>query len=139
MFLSTDVTGSYTVSMTARAGAYDGPIVGTASATVTLNGASTVPTPVDFNFAPAAVTPGTLLTFAMTQVTPVPDGLPDLLYHIGTCGLGDANCATPSPLKETTDTAPPLDTFRRNGPSAVIFDTRPLPPPVILLIDGFLN
>ncbi|HJR58889.1 MAG TPA: lectin-like protein [Vicinamibacterales bacterium] len=139
VFLSSDVDGNYTVSMTARAGAYDGPLVGTATATVNLNGSATLPTPVDFHFAPAAVTPGTLLTFSMVQVSPAPDGLPDVLYHRGACDFSAA-CPTPSPFKETEGTTAPLDTFRRNGVSAIIFDTRPLPPPILFLaIDGFMN
>jgi len=124
LWLSTDTAGTYTISLTARAGTYGGPVIGTTTATVSLPAGRGLQTPVNFDFAPAAVTPGTTVTFAMTQVSPA--GL-DLYYEVGVC---DGPCATPSPFIETEGTTPPLDTLRRNGVSALIFDTRP-PPPIL--------
>jgi hypothetical protein len=124
LWLSTDTAGTYTISLTARAGTYGGPVIGTTTATVFLPAGRGLKTPVNFDFAPAAVTAGTTVTFAMTQVSPA--GL-DLYYDVGVC---DGPCATPSPFIETEGTTPPLDTLRRNGVSALIFDT--LPPPPIL-------
>ena len=123
LWLSADTTGTYTVSMTARAGAYDGPVIGTSTAIVGLTGGA-ARTPVNFDFAPAAVTPGTLVTFAMTQVSPAPAPGEIVFYHVGTCNF-DAGCVTPSPFTETEGTTPPLDTFRRNGVSAIIYRHAP--------------
>jgi hypothetical protein len=128
-FLSADADGTYTITMTAREGAYDGPVIGTATATVGLIGNAAGPVPVDFDFTPVVVAPGTLVTFSMTQLNPVPEGLPDVFYRVGTCDFS-ASCPTPNPFKETNGTSAPLDTFRRNGVSVIIFDTRPLPPPI---------
>jgi hypothetical protein len=124
LWLTTDTAGTYTVSLTARAGTYGGPVIGTASATVFLPAGPGLPIPVNFDFAPSPVAPGTTVTFAMTQVSP--PGL-DLFYHVGSCNFSPT-CITPSPFKETEGTTPPLDTPRRNGVSALIFDTRPPPP-----------
>jgi hypothetical protein len=131
--LTADATGTYTVSMTPRAGAYDGPSMGTSSVTVGLTPGTR--TPVNFDFTPAAVTPGTVVTFSMTQLTPAAEPGALVFYHVGTCTFDEA-CVTPSPFKETEGTTPPLDSIRRNGVSAIIFDTRPLPPPVFLARDG---
>lgn len=127
LWLSTSTTDTYTVSMTARVGDYGGPVIGTTSKVVSL-AAGAAATPVDFDFVPAAVTSGSVVTFATTQVSPNTGGF--VFYHVGACNFSAA-CVTPSPFKETNGTTPPLDSFRRNGVSAIIFDTRPLPPPPI--------
>lgn len=127
VWLTTNTAGNYTVSMTATAGGYGGQVLGTATKTVTLVAGSAVRTPVDFDFVPFGTTPGMTIAFAMSQVSPTGLGL---YYDVGTCDFR-ASCPTPSPFRETEGTTPPLDTPRRNGVSAIIFNTRPLPPPVI--------
>jgi hypothetical protein len=122
VWLSTPTADTYTITMTARAGTYDGPVLGTSTVTIGLPAGTGFSTPIDFVFTPAAVTPGSTVTFTMTQVSPA---VLNVYYDIGTCTFGP--CATPSPFKETEGTTPPLDTPRRNGVSAIIFDTRPLP------------
>ena len=102
-------------------------VIGTTSKVVSL-AAGAAAAPVDFDFMPAAVTSGSVVTFATTQVSPNTGGF--VFYHVGACDFSPA-CVTPSPFKETNGTTPPLDSFRRNGVSAIIFDTRPLPPPPI--------
>jgi hypothetical protein len=128
LWLSADSSDTYTVTMTARSGSYGGPVLGTATTQFGLTG-NAAPAEVDFDFTPAAVPPGSIVTFTMTQVSPAPAANKFVFYHVGTCDAS-ASCPTPSPFKETEGSTPPLDTFRRNGASARIFDTRPLPPPI---------
>jgi hypothetical protein len=94
-------TGVYTVVMTARVGAYDGPIIGSQTVTVSLS--STAWTDVTFNFGGAPVAKGSTVTFTQVQTAgPIPD---DVLYNIG-------NTSPPCPaVFETEDTTPPLSTF----------------------------
>lgn len=117
VWLSTPTAGTYTISMTARAGSYDGTLIGTSTATVTLPAGPAAPTPVKFSFPSPAIAPGTLVTFAMSQTSPA--GL-DLYYDVGPCGLNDPNCVTANPTKETEGTTPPLSVFRRNGVSVIM-------------------
>ena len=126
LWLTATTAGTYTISLTARAGTYGGTVIGTTTATVFVPAGTGLPTPVNFDFAPSPVTPGTTVTFAMTQVSPAGCGS---LLRCGPVRLRRP-CATPSPFKETEGTTPPLDTPRRNGVSALIFDTRP-PPPIL--------
>ncbi len=117
VWMKTLTAGTYTVSMTARANAYDGPVIGTSTAIVALPASLGTDTPVTFYFPGAAVAQGSLVTFAMTQVNPA--GL-DLYYDVGDCGLNDPNCPTTNPTIETEGTNPSLDTFRRKGVNVTI-------------------
>ena len=106
------MAGTYSVAMTARQNAYDGPVIGTSTATVTLPANLNSDTPVTFLFPSPAVPQNALVTFAMTQVNPPPSGqFPDVYYNV----CNTAPCSTNNPIIETEGTTPPLDTFRRNG------------------------
>ena len=100
--------GAYTVSLTARAGAFDGPIIGTVSSSATV--ATSGDTPMTFNFGNAAVTPGTTITFSQALIS----GPGALFFDIGNGGLGVVDNTCPNVI-ETEGTTAPLDTFRRNS------------------------
>jgi hypothetical protein len=123
LWLSANATDTYTVQLTARANTYDGPLLGTTSVTQTLVGNVDSMTQTNFNFpSPLVIVPGTRVTFTLTQTSPVPAGIPNVYYNVGACNFSNT-CVTPSPFTETEDTNPPLDTFRRNGVSAQLFET----------------
>ena len=100
--------GVYNVSLTARAGAYNGTIIGTASNSAAV--ATSGDTPMTFNFGNAAVTPGTTITFTQSLVS----GPGALFFDIGNGALGVTDNACPGVI-ETEGTTAPLDTFRRNS------------------------
>lgn len=60
---SANVAEAKTISLTARSGAYNGPVIGTATATGTIGSGAAI-TPLVFNFGNAAVAPGSTVTFA---------------------------------------------------------------------------
>lgn len=104
-------SGSYTVTLTARLGAFDGPLVGTPqTVSFTMGGA----TPVTFNFGNVPVPNGSTVTFAQTMVA----GPGALFYDIGPCGFGP--CASCPGVVETEDFAPPLSTARRGSVAVTI-------------------
>ena len=108
-----------TVTLTAYDGNYNGPVLGTTSASFAIPTSGN--TLVLFAWPqPVPTTPGRLLAFSMS---PSPAGL---FYNVANSFTpGDPSCA----IIETEDTAPPLSTFRRRGVEAIIYAT--LPPPVI--------
>ena len=128
--------GLHTVVMTARAGSYSGPVIGTNSQTFTLAAASQL---VTFNFGNAPVTPFTTVTFEQ-NLTVSPGGV--LFYDIGTCGLGAPTCPTCNVVTETEDTAPPLSVFRRIGAGIIVTGaSASIPvasPPVLVLMAAAL-
>lgn len=101
--------GAYTVSMTARLGAYDGPIVGsTETVNFNLTGSLNDQAAVTYDFGGALVSLGSIVTFAQVQVS----GPGSLYYDVG---LG------PCPgIVQTEGTSPPLDTFRRDSVGVII-------------------
>ena len=107
LFLSASLAGTYTLTLTARSGTYDGPVTGTSQATVTLDGNILDNVQTSFAFPSPAVATGTVLTFALAQVA----GPADATVYFSVPKPGDATC----PVTETEDTAAPLSTFRRNG------------------------
>ena len=100
--------GTYTVSLTANNGTYNGPLIGTA--TVTAAVASAGDTPLPFNFG-VAVAPGSTIAFTQSLVSG-----PDSLFF----DTGTGPCAG---VTETNGTTPPLDMFRRNSVALMITDT----------------
>jgi hypothetical protein len=132
LWLTTEAAGTYTVAMTARQNTYDGPVLGVATATAALTPGTS--TPVSFVFTEAAVTSGSTVTFAMTQVSP--QGL-GVYYSMAQpqCGLADRGCITFNPTVETEGTSPPLDTFRRRAVAVRIFG-QPGPPLVVGPVGG---
>ena len=99
--------GTYTLSLTAHSGTYDGPILGTQTFTANLPGGAT---PHTYDFGGLAVTPGSTVAFVQVPVTA--PGV--VFYDVGPCGLG-ASCSSCPTVFETEDTAPPLSVFRRNS------------------------
>jgi hypothetical protein len=118
--------GSYTTSLTARLGSYNGPIIGaTQTKTTTLGLTETL---VTYNFGGAAVPTGSLVTFTQ-QVVSGPDVV---FYDLGTGAAG---------VIETVGTTPPLDTFFGNSVGVTITQqdpppTTPVPPSLILVLTG---
>ena len=110
---SAAVAGDYTITLTAHTNTYNGPVVGSATTTVTLPGSVTTSVPTIFNFPTPAIriVPGTLVAFSMTLVS----GPSQPYFAVSSCGLGDPSCTTGGPFVETEDTTPPLSVFRRNG------------------------
>ena len=100
--------GTYTVSLTAHSGAYNGPLIGTATVTAAVAGVGDTPLP--FNFG-AAVAPGSTIAFTQALVSG-----PDHLFF----DTGTGPCAG---VTETNATLPPLDMFRRNSVALSITDT----------------
>jgi hypothetical protein len=93
------VAGAYTITMTARGGTYDGPIVGTSTVMTTLPDTETR---VNFPFGGAPVARGSTITFAFSSTGP---GL--FAYDVG---------VGPCPgVTQTNGTTPPLDSFRRDS------------------------
>jgi hypothetical protein len=88
--------GSHTITLTARSGTYDGPIIGTRTASVSVSSAmATVPATYSFGGTPVA--PGSTITFAETS-----SGAGYVFYN-----LGIGPCAG---VTQTNGTTPPLDT-----------------------------
>ena len=118
-----DASGSYTLSLTARNDSYDGTVLGSSTAIVTLSGTSPENRTATFTFDPAIdITSGSRVTFAIMQVGG-PAGT-QVLYNVGSCGFSVECTPPPScPVIETESTTPPLSTFRRNGIGVRMFGT----------------
>jgi hypothetical protein len=108
--------GTYMITLTARAGTYDGPIIGTKTVSVSLPASSDALTPVSFGFGGAPVTSGSTVTFAQSSSGP---GV--LFFNVGT-----GPC---SGVTETVGTTPPLDTFHRDSVGLMITGAPPASAP----------
>jgi hypothetical protein len=98
-----DVAGIHTIGLTAHLGAYDGPVVG--SATVTGTVTDTGFTPLTFTFTDPSVAAGSTIAFVQQVITSPPGSF--LFYDY---------TADPCPgVIETEGTSPPLDTPRTGG------------------------
>ena len=100
--------GSYTLSLTVRSNAYDGLVLGTATASAALNGSTTEDQPVTFSFSSVRITWGSRVCFALSVVS---GPQPNVYYSSG----GDC----PGVI-QTEDTAPPLSVMRGNGVDLVL-------------------
>jgi len=122
LYLMTRTPGSYTLSLTARNGAYNGAVIGTATATAPL---TTSDQAVDFAFASPTVATGSTVTFQIGVTGPS-----SVFYSVGPC-LSDWKCTYPgTQVAETEGTSPPLDTDRRNSVGVQLFGCgNPAPPP----------
>jgi hypothetical protein len=98
------VAGTYTMSIVAHSGTYNGPVIGSASVTVALPGSGPSLTPFTYNFGGAPVALGSTIAFAQN----ISAG-PGAQVFINT-GLGPCPNVT-----ETEGTTPPLDIFRRQS------------------------
>jgi hypothetical protein len=92
--------GNRSITLVARRGSYDGPIIGTAGVTrnITTSNSATV-----FDFGNAPVPAGS--TIAFEQILAGGDG--NVRYNVGYGPCAD--------VTETEGTSPPLDTFRRQS------------------------
>ncbi|HXF95462.1 MAG TPA: hypothetical protein VNI61_05105 [Gemmatimonadales bacterium] len=110
LYLSARTAGTYTFSLTARSGTYDGSVLGVATATVALSADDQANVATAFTFRSPAVTQGSTVTFTLAQ-TEGPAGA-EVFYAVpGSLPTGDPGC----PVSQTEGTTPPLDTFRRQG------------------------
>ena len=91
-------TGERTITLTARANAYNGPFLGVASVTRTITPTTTKSV---FDFGNIPITAGTRVTFTQTVIAGTPD---DVYYDVG---------AEPCDVTMTEDTAAPLSDFLR--------------------------
>jgi hypothetical protein len=110
------VAGTYVITITAHRGAYDGPVLGSRDATVTLNPG--LFTTVSFDFGGVSVPTGATIAFAQSTSGG------QAFYNVGPCQPGDNTCASCPGVVETADTAPPLSTeLRRSIGVTVTQDT----------------
>jgi len=109
-----DTAGDHVFALTARDGAFDGAVIGTATASALLSGSTSASEPiVSFNFFGASVTMGHTVTFAVTPVR-IPAGA-NVWFDDGNGG----SCS--APVFETEDATPPLSTQRRNLMGVTIY------------------
>ena len=106
--------GPFTIQLTARSGGFNGPVIGTSTATVTLAGlaAGHGLTPFAFTGAPL-VTRNSTVTFQFSVASSRDRAA--LSFDVGSCGLGNTHCGTNCPVVETNDASGTLSTFRRQG------------------------
>jgi hypothetical protein len=120
---STFTAGDYTLSLTARLGAYDGTFVGTDTATVHLPGIDT--TLATFDFGGVSVPMGSIVTFTQSLLV----GPGTAYFDVGTGGVPG--------IVETEGTTPPLDVLRQYSVGIIVTEqTSPVPEPGSLLLVG---
>ncbi len=114
--------GTYSASLTARLGAYDGPIIGsTETVNFNLTGSITSETLVTYDFGGAPVPFGSIVTFTQTQLT----GPSSIFFDVG---------VGPCPgIFETGGTSPPLDTAFRDSVGIIVTQ---VPEPTCLALLG---
>jgi plastocyanin len=113
---SAQAAGAYDVALTARAGAYDGAVLG--GDTVSLNFATAGESDTaqaTFQLGDVAVTPGETVTFALSKVSG-----PDVHVYYGV-HTSSNSC----PVTQTSGTTAPLDVFRREGIAVRITGDQP--------------
>jgi len=98
--------GTYQVSLTVRSNAYNGPVLGVSTVTITLNPASGAMVSTTFPFASVPMPKGGLVCFILSVVA----GQSSRIYY----DVGPVSGGCPEVI-ETQDTTPPLSTFRRYG------------------------
>jgi Ca2+-binding RTX toxin-like protein len=107
--------GTYMITLTARTGTYDGPIIGTRTVTASLTNPSST-TPVNFAFGGASVAQGSTITFSQSAT-----GGPGEIFF--DTGIGPCPGVT-----ETNDTTPPLSTFKQDSVGLIITQVLPAAP-----------
>ncbi|HEY0783100.1 MAG TPA: hypothetical protein VGE98_11630, partial [Thermoanaerobaculia bacterium] len=110
---STNTPGRFSISLTARRGSFDGPMIGVTQ-TATVDIGSAAETQVTFDFSGAPVSPGD--TIAFTQSAGQLSSLNDQ-YGSLYADAGSPSCAH---LFQTQTTSPPLDTVIANGMGVTI-------------------
>ena len=103
---SASTAGTYTISLTPRLGAFNGPVIG-GTRTVSVSLLTSSQADVIFHFGGAAVTLGNTLAFTQVQVAGPVGGT--AYFNVGATPCSGAT------VTETNGTTPPLDTTRRNS------------------------
>ncbi|MCL5097106.1 MAG: right-handed parallel beta-helix repeat-containing protein [Candidatus Omnitrophica bacterium] len=112
MEISSSVAGNHKIALTVRKKSYDGPILGTDTVSIFLNGSTEENRAVLFSFPSIAIATGSRVCFALSLVS-VPAGA-EVYYSVPDRTNG---CTE---VIQTEGTTPPLDSFRRNGVNLVI-------------------
>lgn len=103
--MSSSEAGTYTVRLTVRESAYNGAILGTSTRSIAFSGDREQNLPVTFSFRGISIAKGSRVCFALTKQI----GTGELYY-----GVADWTNGCPE-VVQTSGTAAPLSTFRRNG------------------------
>lgn len=108
--------GDYTLQLEARAGTFDGTLIGQSTVSATLPDATTPSAPVTFTFGFQPVTPDTVVTFKMVKVSG-PGG--NVWFSV----KGDYGELTSEEILviETNGTDPPLSSWRRDGIAILVY------------------
>ena len=126
-----NVSGTYTITLTAHRGAYNGPILGSVSLPVVINPGFF--TTANFDFGGVTVPTGATVAFTQTATGG------QVFYNVGPCQPG-ASCNSCPGVVETADTTPPLSTtFRQSVGVTVTQDTASgacVPSDTVLCIDN---
>ncbi|HEY0784133.1 MAG TPA: hypothetical protein VGE98_16870 [Thermoanaerobaculia bacterium] len=104
----TNTIGTYRITLEVHRGTFDGPLIGTQTASVSLPGDLSVEAPVLFDLGGAPVNPGD--TLAIIQKATGPGNL----WFDGGMPVGPTDPQPPQPTDEayqTTDVTPPLSTY----------------------------
>lgn len=110
-----NVSGTYTITLTAHRGAYNGPVLGTVSLPVVINPGFF--TTANFDFGGVAVPAGATVAFTQAATGG------QVFYNVGPCQPG-VSCNSCPGVVETNDTTPPLSsTFRQSVGVTVTQDT----------------
>jgi len=117
---STNTPGVFSISLTARRNAFDGPMIGVAQTATVHVPAPPAETLVTFDFAGAPVTPGDTVAFTQTgsELSSDNDSFGLLFYD---AGRGSCN----SGVFETEGTRPPLDAVAGAGVGVAIYQQAP--------------
>jgi hypothetical protein len=103
-----DTAGTYTFTLTARLGTFDGPVIGAPTVTSGLPAGGGAVNPVNFSFGGVPVARGSTITFAQTVTGPDSVG-----FNTGTGAMNVQDGACPG-VTETAGVSPPLSGFRRD-------------------------
>lgn len=101
--LAASSPGAFRMRLTARAGTYDGPVLGVAEVDVSLTSTMAA---TSFDFSATSIMSGSTVTFVVDKMSG-----PFGSVSVATGPLAGSVCA----VTETNGTSPPLDTFRRAG------------------------
>ncbi len=104
------IPGTYTVTLRAANGTFDGPVIGMSSRTIIFAQAN-LATPVVFDLQGAPVTKGATVVFSQSALGPASN---TLSYDVGTGAVGTANGTGSCLATETADFAAPLSQDRRD-------------------------
>lgn len=116
LFYTTNLTGTCSVALTARADSYDGPLIGTAPpVTLELPAGGYVAGTFDFGDAP--VVAGSTVAFTQEQI----GGEDPVYYNAGPCGY-DLDCTMCPGVYQTGTSDPPLGSIRRRSVAVIVED-----------------